>query len=449
MDDKSQQTQHRGDSGQPWSSELPQAAAICQVVMSSLLYGKWREASQHLLRLGLNWTGSEYGFIGVVVDHGILRVLAHEGVVWDRSINRSFYEEALRTYNERGYIEFTNLNNLFGRVITTGKIVLSNNVKDDTRASGNLPPGHPPLNRFLGVPSCYEGNVVGMIAVANRKEGYTAVQQRQLEQLAHVVSPLYAIYRQNLLEQKQSQELKAANAKLQEIERLRSAFLTMVAHELRTPVAAIRGLVDNMVQGVTGPLSTQQDEYCGRIQNKLNRLTRMADQLIFWSRVERERENLTYQSLQLGKLLKEVVEDFRYLAVKKDIIVEFVIPTEDPVIQGDWHTLEQIFGNLLSNAIKFTPANGRISLAITQSQGGECSVQIRDTGVGIAPEHLPHLFGEFSKIPSSLPTEQGPQLGLFLVKSLLSQHQASIAVESELGSGSTFTITFPAVIAKR
>jgi two-component system sensor histidine kinase/response regulator len=99
--------------------------------------------------------------------------------------------------------------------------------------------------------------------------------------------------------------------------------------------------------------------------------------------------------------------------------------------------------------MKFTPANGRISLVITQSQGGKCIVQIRDTGVGIAPEHLPHLFGEFSKIPSSLPSGQGPQLGLFLVKSLRDQHQASITVESELGSGSTFTITFPTVIAKQ
>jgi hypothetical protein len=88
--------------------------------------GDWNQAFGVLLSFALKQTGSEYGFSGVLVEGPVLRILAHEGIVWDRQVNYDFYQQALRTYKEQGFLEFKNFNNLFGQVLTTGKVVVSN-----------------------------------------------------------------------------------------------------------------------------------------------------------------------------------------------------------------------------------------------------------------------------------------------------------------------------------
>ena len=166
----------------------------------------WKDASTLLLRSALKQTQSEYGFIGVVTDGPALRILAHEGVVWteDETMDRKLYQQAKQTfedakqsYEDKGYLEFRNLENLFGRVITSGDTVLSINPATDTRAAGTLPLGHPPLRQFLGVPIYRGADVVGMIAVANGSERYSTTEQDKLKNLMHAAGVLYDSYRRS------------------------------------------------------------------------------------------------------------------------------------------------------------------------------------------------------------------------------------------------------------
>ena len=129
-------------------AKTEQLTAVTDAMAGFLADGNWRKASSTLLSCALRQTESEYGFIGVLTDVPTLRILAHEGIVWRKDKGRDFYDEAMRTYEQVGYLEFTSFDNLFGKVLTTGKTIISNNPTGDPR-SGGLPSGHPPLRHFL------------------------------------------------------------------------------------------------------------------------------------------------------------------------------------------------------------------------------------------------------------------------------------------------------------
>ncbi|MBI3812035.1 MAG: EAL domain-containing protein [Nitrospirae bacterium] len=171
-----------------------QLQAITDAMTAFLQSGNWQKASALLLRTAISQTESEYGFVGAVVEGPVLRILAHEGINWGVTVNREFYEKAVKTYQEKGFLEFANFNNLFGRVITGGKAVIANDPAIDPR-SGGLPGGHPPLRHFLGVPIFKETKVVGMIGVANRPGGYTSDEQDKIEILTQAAGVLYDSYR--------------------------------------------------------------------------------------------------------------------------------------------------------------------------------------------------------------------------------------------------------------
>jgi diguanylate cyclase (GGDEF)-like protein len=196
-------------------TKTEQLSSVTDAMTNFLEKGNWREASATLLRAALAQTDSEYGFIGVVVEGPVLRILAHEGIVWNKNINREFYENAVRTYSEVGYLEFTNFENLFGRVITTGKAVISNDPGSDPR-SGGLPPGHPPLRSFLGVPILRGTEVVGMTGVANRPGGYTGTELARIEILSRAAGVLYDSYRRQKREAVLEEERKRAEEALAE-----------------------------------------------------------------------------------------------------------------------------------------------------------------------------------------------------------------------------------------
>jgi diguanylate cyclase (GGDEF)-like protein/PAS domain S-box-containing protein len=177
-----------------------QFRAIADAMGVYLQSGDWRQASAILVRFALAETQSEYGFAGVLTEDNVLRVLAHEGVQWHAATDREFYERALKTYEEIGYLEFTDFENLFGRVVTSGSAVVSNRPADDPRAGG-LPPGHPPLESFLGVPMRRGDQVVGIIGVANRPGGYGEAERTKLETLAQTVGVLYDSYRRQQREE--------------------------------------------------------------------------------------------------------------------------------------------------------------------------------------------------------------------------------------------------------
>lgn len=240
-----------------------------------------------------------------------------------------------------------------------------------------------------------------------------------------------------------TKELSAANQLLQDHDHRRSVFFSVASHELRTPMTAIRSFADNMLDGVAGPLTERQTTYLNRIGHNLDRLTRIINQLLDWSRIDLKREMLNMEPLCIRQIAALVVESNRTVAAEKGITLGLTFAEQLPKMHCDRDKMEQIFWNLVGNAIKFTPRDGSVTVGVAHEEGGGVRVCVADTGCGIAPEHLPRVFEEFSRIPSSLPSSQGTQLGLFITKNLVAMHGGSIWVESTLGMGTRFYITLP------
>jgi signal transduction histidine kinase/HAMP domain-containing protein len=240
-----------------------------------------------------------------------------------------------------------------------------------------------------------------------------------------------------------TKELSTANEYLKDHDRRRSLFLSVASHELRTPMTVIRSFADNMRDGIAGPVNEQQLTYLTRIGHNLNRLTRIINQLLDWSRLDSEKEMLSLTPVCVESTANLVADSLRTIAAEKAITLEILHAEGLPPVQGDRDKLEQILWNLIGNASKFTPPGGRISVDFQTTPEGFVQTCVADTGCGIDPDHVEKLFQEFSKVPSANPTAQGAQLGLFITKSLVTMHRGTIWVESKPGAGTRFYFTVP------
>ncbi|GKS63969.1 hypothetical protein YTPLAS72_12730 [Nitrospira sp.] len=243
--------------------------------------------------------------------------------------------------------------------------------------------------------------------------------------------------------EQRTEELSRANAQLQEHDRRRSTFLSVVSHELRTPMTAIRSFAENMLDGVTGPLTDLQHTYLTRIQHNVARLGRIIAQLLDWSRLDTQRVALHLEEICVHQIATVVADSLRMVASEKTVSLEIAAVTSLPSVQGDRDKLEQILWNLVGNAIKFTPPGGHVAVEFSLSPPGFVQTCISDSGCGIDPVHVPHIFDEFSRVPSAMPASQGAQLGLCITKTLVTMHRGQIWVESQPQAGSRFYFTLP------
>jgi signal transduction histidine kinase/HAMP domain-containing protein len=241
--------------------------------------------------------------------------------------------------------------------------------------------------------------------------------------------------------EERTHELSLANEQLQEHDRQRTTFLSVVSHELRTPMTAIRSFAENMLDGVTGPLNEQQTTYLTRIEHNVARLARIIKQLLDWSIIEKT--PLHIEPVCIREIAALAAGGLQTVAEEKQLSLEITPIEVLPPVRGDRDKLEQILVNLIGNAIKFTPSGGRVTVEFCPTPTGFVQTCVADTGCGIDPAHLSRIFSEFSKVPSSMPTSQGAQLGLFITRSLVLRHKGEIWVESTLGSGTRFFFTLP------
>ena len=243
--------------------------------------------------------------------------------------------------------------------------------------------------------------------------------------------------------EQRTDELSRANTQLQEHDRRRSTFLSVVSHELRTPMTAIRSFAENMLDGVTGPLTELQHTYLTRIQHNVARLGRIIVQLLDWSRLDTNSIQLRLEKVCIHQIATITADSLQTVAGEKTVTLS-VAPAESlPSVQGDRDKLEQILWNLIGNAIKFTPPGGRVTMEFCVSPPGFVQTCIADTGCGIDPSCLSNIFEEFSRVPSAMPTSQGAQLGLCITKTLVTMHHGQIWVESQPDVGSRFYFTLP------
>ena len=237
-------------------------------------------------------------------------------------------------------------------------------------------------------------------------------------------------------------EKKRYEERLNELDKLKSDFVSNVSHELRTPLTAIKGSVDNMLDGLTGDLNEKQNRYLVRIKSNADRLARLINDLLDLSRIEAGIK-LKRTSLSLPTLAREVTESLGPMAAEKRITFEIECADKNVIAWVDPDRIAEILTNLLGNAIKFTPTDGKVTVSLVQN-GEWVKISVTDTGPGIPPDNASRIFDKFYQV--SQPEQQkveGTGLGLSIAKALVEIHGGKIWVESQAGRGSIFSFTLP------
>jgi PAS domain S-box-containing protein len=236
--------------------------------------------------------------------------------------------------------------------------------------------------------------------------------------------------------------LRVANERLQEHDRLKTAFVSIVSHELRTPLTSIKGYVQNLLDRVPGPLTEKQDYYLKRMLHQIERLSRIIRDLLDLSRIEAGRIDLQWRAVSLADLIGEVLESFQPIARKKLITLQSHVPRRLPCLRADRDKLHQILTNLLENAMKFTESNGEVQVDVSLREEGFVQICISDTGCGIPHDELPKVFDSFYR-GSECGQAEGVGLGLAITRRLVELHGGKIWADSTFGVGSRFYVALP------
>jgi signal transduction histidine kinase len=242
--------------------------------------------------------------------------------------------------------------------------------------------------------------------------------------------------------QDRTSALQATVEQLQELNRLKSAFVGVVSHELRTPLTAMKAFTENLLDGIAGELSAKQHDYISRIRRNTDRLTRMINELMDLSKLEAGKVELRSQELSVAELFADLQDVFRPVAERQDIALNAILAHGLPPVHGDRDKLYEVLANLLENALKFTPAGGRVEIRTKVLNDEFLEVSVSDTGCGIPHEHLDRVFDKFYQV-QSVSNHGGAGLGLAIAKGLVELHGGVMAVTSAPGQGSQFSFTLP------
>jgi PAS domain S-box-containing protein len=241
-------------------------------------------------------------------------------------------------------------------------------------------------------------------------------------------------------------ELRRARDDAETANRAKSAFLANMSHELRTPLNAIIGFAEVLKSQMLGPLGMPQyHAYAADIHASGQHLLAIINDILDLAKIESGNSAPQEDSVDLAAVVDAACRLIAPKAKAAGIKVERDLTEEPPRLTADQRMTRQILINLLSNAVKFTPAGGRITVSVRLVEGNRVALAVADTGIGMAPEHIPMALEPFKQVDSSLARRyEGTGLGLPLVKSMTVIHGADLAIESAVGRGTTVTVTYPA-----
>ena len=235
-----------------------------------------------------------------------------------------------------------------------------------------------------------------------------------------------------------NEELKRVNKKLQELDELKDNFLSMVSHELLTPLTTIQGYVTFLKECKPDCLSQRQIETLGIVAEETDHLKYLIEELMDLSKIKAGKFEVEFAPVNIVEVIEKVKNSFRPALENSKLALEDKITSGLPLALADANRMVQIFSNLLSNAIKFTPAGGRISIS-AQPIDKKLIFCIEDNGIGIAQEKIDRIFDRFYQADSSGKRRYGGcGLGLTITKSIIELHNGRIWVESKEGKGSKF-----------
>lgn len=227
---------------------------------------------------------------------------------------------------------------------------------------------------------------------------------------------------------------------LRALDRLKNEFIGVASHELRTPVTSLLLSVELLEQDMVGPLTPEQREVVAAQRQDMERLLRMMRDLLDVTRLEAGMEPPHLALLDAKKLLESAVATVMMQAEAKGVTLSLNGADVVLTVRADRAQITRVLVNLLNNAVRHTPKGGHINARVDKCPAG-VTFRVEDTGVGIPEEHLPRIFERFVQVPGA--TRGGAGLGLSIAQTIVKAHGGCIAAESEVGKGSTFTVTLP------
>jgi signal transduction histidine kinase len=295
------------------------------------------------------------------------------------------------------------------------------------------------IKTLLIYPLSIENRRIGALIVGIPKsmDDLSRSDNESLDELINLIS--IALDRAQLHSQ-----LKAANEKLKELDKLKDEFVSTASHELRTPMTAIKSYVWLVQNDKAGPITDTTRRYLDIVFNSTERLIHLVNDMLDISRIESGKTQLRPEQVDYPDLINQLNNEFSARATERHMAWSVNLPSALPQITLDKEKILQVLENLVGNAFKFTPDGGRVTVAVSADKK-YLSTSISDTGPGISQTDISHLFTKFTRLGENINTysQPGTGLGLYLCKQYVEMHQGKILIDSVPGQGSTFTFTLP------
>jgi len=238
----------------------------------------------------------------------------------------------------------------------------------------------------------------------------------------------------------QAQKLQRANAKLQQLDELKTLFLSIASHQLRTPLTAIRGFVWMIIDGSYGKVSPEVKKTLQSVYASANRLIRLVSVFLNISRIESGKFTVTKKECDLVDIVKKILAELSFSAQEKGVKLSLDTKVDSLTAKVDADKIEDMLINLIDNAIKYTQRGGSVKVKL-MDLGSRVRVEIRDTGQGLKPSEIKTLFSPFVRGKRASHASSGTGIGLYIAKQIIQAHQGEIGVESDgVGKGSTFWV---------
>jgi two-component system sensor histidine kinase/response regulator len=245
--------------------------------------------------------------------------------------------------------------------------------------------------------------------------------------------------------ERRAAELARAKEEMERLDRFKTDFMWMVAHELRSPVGGAMSLLRTLRRGLAGDLNESQNEILGRIENRLNMLMQLINDLLDLAAGKTIGPDQPTECIELMPILQNLAEYFGPEIENKKIKFLLDGPKSSPLVLATQDGLEKIFRNLISNAIKYTPEGGDVRVDVTEGDSA-VNIAVSDTGIGIPESDMAHLWEEFFRASNARKSGiLGTGLGLSIVKQFVDSFSGTVEAKSHEGKGTTFTITLPLI----
>ena len=323
----------------------------------------------------------------------------------------------------------------FGTGVTGAAALRGHALKvGDVRSFSGYIEVDPEMRSEMAVPMKIGDEIVGVVDVESRVTD--AFDDRAMDLLTRLADQIALVIHSNQLLSQQRETMR----RLQELDQMKSDFIAITSHELRTPITAIRGFVKTLLRNRDRLSPEQISSFMQIIDRQSERLARLVEDLLFISKIEAGTIRLTVEEIQLGRVLKEAIDALgpeRRSRVWLDV-------QQDGVVVVDPQRLDQILRNLIENALKFSPDDSTVFVE-GRLIDGRVELSVADQGVGIKQEDIPRIFDRFHQAGHALTREaEGAGLGLYITKRLVDAMGGNISVTSAPGEGATFRVTLPA-----